>query len=96
MTSFQTKENVMKNREQTNTNNNLNDPIVAIDPRSLVEFDDLPISSEQEERVKGGATTASFNPGVLAVVGDTDPQKLEIKMTDVMVTSFQTGGSAHG
>ena len=43
----------MKNQEQTN-NNNLNDPTVANDPQSQVEFEDLPISGEQEERVKGG------------------------------------------
>jgi hypothetical protein len=54
MTYFQTKENVMKNQEQTNNLNNLNDPTVANVPQSQVEFDDLPISSEQEEQVKGG------------------------------------------
>jgi ribonuclease BN (tRNA processing enzyme) len=94
MTTFQNKENVMKNQDQTNNNNNLNDPTVANDPQAQVE--DLPMSGEQEERIKGGATTASFNPGVLAVVGDTGPQKLEIKMTDVMVSSYQTGGRAQG
>jgi hypothetical protein len=94
MANFQTKENVMKNQEQANNNIRLNDPTVANDPHAQVE--DLPMSGEQEERVKGGATTASFEPGLLVVVGDTGAQKLEIKMKDVMVTSFQTGGSAHG
>jgi hypothetical protein len=54
MTTFQSKENVMKNQEQANNNNNLNDPTVANDPQAQVEVDDLPISGEQEERVKGG------------------------------------------
>jgi hypothetical protein len=54
MTTFQTKENVMKNLEQANNKNNLNDPNVANDPQVQVEFEDLPISGEQEERVKGG------------------------------------------
>jgi hypothetical protein len=54
MTTFQTKENVMKNQEQANQNNNLNDPTVANDPQAQVEFEDLPISGEQEEQVKGG------------------------------------------
>jgi hypothetical protein len=62
MTTFQTRENVMKNREQANNNNNLNDPTVANDPQGQVEFNDLPISGEQEERVKGGATIASPKP----------------------------------
>jgi uncharacterized protein YdgA (DUF945 family) len=53
MTSFQTKENVMKNQGQAN-NNNLNDPTVANDPQAQVEFEDLQISGEQEEQVKGG------------------------------------------
>jgi len=44
----------MKNREQANNINNLNDPTVAIDQQAHVEFDDLPMSGEQEERVKGG------------------------------------------
>jgi hypothetical protein len=59
MTTFQTKENVMKNQEQANQNNNLHDPTVANDPQSQVEFEDLPISGEQEEQVKGG-----FGPAV--------------------------------
>jgi len=54
MTTFQNKENVMKNQEQANQNNNLNDPTVANDPQAQVEFEDLPISGEQEEQVKGG------------------------------------------
>jgi hypothetical protein len=49
----------MKNREQVNNINNLNDPTVAIDQQAHVEFDDLPISSEQEELVKGGAPALS-------------------------------------
>jgi hypothetical protein len=53
MTSFQTKENVMKNQGQANNINNLNDPTVANDQDSQVEFEDLPISGEQEEQVKG-------------------------------------------
>jgi hypothetical protein len=54
MITFQTRENAMKNQDQANNINNLNDPTVANDPQTLVEFDDLPISGEQEERVKGG------------------------------------------
>ena len=42
----------MKNQEQINNNNNLDDPNVANYPQTLVE--DLPMSGEQEERVKGG------------------------------------------
>jgi hypothetical protein len=45
---------MMKNREQANNNNSLNDPAVANDPQAQVEFEDLPISGEQEEQVKGG------------------------------------------
>jgi hypothetical protein len=52
----------MKNQEQANNLNNLNDLTVANDPQAQVEFDDLTISSEQEERVKGGATIASLKP----------------------------------
>jgi hypothetical protein len=52
----------MKNQEQANNLNNLNDPTAANDPQAQVEFDDLTISSEQEERVKGGATIASLKP----------------------------------
>ena len=52
----------MKNQEQANNNINLNDTTVANDPKAQVEFDDLPISGEQEERVKGGATIASLKP----------------------------------
>ena len=47
----------MKNRDQANNNNNLNDPTVANDPQAQVE--DLPISGAQEERVKGGAQALS-------------------------------------
>jgi hypothetical protein len=61
MTTFQTKENVMKNQEQANQNNNLNDPTVANDPQAQVEFEDLPISGEQEEQVKGGTESLSLN-----------------------------------
>jgi hypothetical protein len=57
MTTFLARENVMKNREQTNTNN-LNNPTVANDPQAQVEFDDLSISGEEEERVKGGTIVA--------------------------------------
>jgi|SRR5262245_38677871 len=57
MTIFQAKENVMKIQGQANNSNNLNDPTVANDPQALVE--DLPISGEQEERVKGGAPALS-------------------------------------
>jgi hypothetical protein len=52
----------MKNQEQANNLNNLNDPTAANDPQAQVEFDDLTISSEQEERVKGGATITSLKP----------------------------------
>jgi hypothetical protein len=61
MTTFQTRENVMKNQEQANNNNYLKDPTIAIDPQAQVEFDDLPISSEQEEQVKGGMESISIN-----------------------------------
>jgi hypothetical protein len=44
----------VKIQEQANNSNNLNDLTIAIDPQAQVEFDDLPISGEQEERVKGG------------------------------------------
>ena len=44
----------MKNQEQANNLNNLTDPTVAHDPQAQLEFDDLPISGEQEEQVKGG------------------------------------------
>jgi hypothetical protein len=53
---------MMKNREQAKNINNLNDPTVTNDPQAQVEFDDLPISGEQGERVKGGATIASLKP----------------------------------
>jgi hypothetical protein len=43
---------MMKNQQQAN-NNNLSDPSISNDPRAQVE--DLPISVEQEEQVKGGA-----------------------------------------
>ena len=46
----------MKNQGQANNLNNLTDPTVANDPQAQIEFDDLPISGEQEERVKGGVT----------------------------------------
>ena len=51
----------MKNQEQANQNNNLNDPTVANDPQAQVEFEDLPISGEQEEQVKGGMESISIN-----------------------------------
>ena len=44
----------MKNQGQANNLNNLTDPTVANDPQAQIEFDDLPISGEQEERVNGG------------------------------------------
>ena len=44
----------MKNRDQANNNNRLNDPTVDNDLQGQVEFNDLPISGEQEELVKGG------------------------------------------
>src|SRR5262245_14303830 len=59
MTIFLAKENVMKSQDQANNTNNLNDPIIAIDQQAQVEFEDLPISGEQEERVKGGAPALS-------------------------------------
>jgi hypothetical protein len=61
MTTFQTRENVMKNQEQANNNNYLKDPTIAIDPQAQVEFEDLPISGEQEEQVKGGTESLSIN-----------------------------------
>jgi hypothetical protein len=75
MTTFQTKENAMKNQDQANNINNLNDPTVANDPQTLVEFDDLPISGEQEERVKGGSFLGfgGFTGGVTVAAGDVDP-----------------------
>jgi hypothetical protein len=59
MTTFQTRENVMKSQVQANNTNYLNDPIIAIDQQAQVEFEDLPISGEQEEQVKGGAPALS-------------------------------------
>jgi hypothetical protein len=78
MTYFQTKENVMKNQEQANNSNNLKDPTVANDPQSQVEFDDLPMSGEQEERVKGGSffTVSGFTGGVTVAAGDADDRPI--------------------
>ena len=50
----------MKNQDQANHNNSLNDPTVANDPRAQAEFDDLPMSAEQGERVKGGTASPAF------------------------------------
>ena len=74
MTTFQNKENVIKNQEQANNKNNLNDPTVANDPQAKVEFDDLPMSGEQEEQVKGGSFFAisGFTGGVTVAAGDAD------------------------
>jgi len=55
MRTFQSKENVMKNQDQANHNNSLNDPTVANDPQAQAEIEDLPITGEQEEQVIGGA-----------------------------------------
>ena len=52
----------MKNQEQANNNNNLNDPTVANDPQAQVEFDDLSMSDEQEERVIGGSGVSYRHP----------------------------------
>ena len=52
----------MKNQEQATNSNNVNDPTVANDPQDRVEFDDLPVSREQEKRVKGG-TIVQVNGG---------------------------------
>ena len=52
----------MKNQEQANSSNNVNDPTVANDPQDRVEFDDLPVSREQEKRVEGG-TIVQVNGG---------------------------------
>ena len=62
----------MKNQEQANNINNLNDPNVANDPQTLVE--DLQMSGEQEERVKGGSffTVSGFTGGVTVAAGDAD------------------------
>jgi hypothetical protein len=59
MTTLQNKENVMKNQGQANNLNNLTDPTVTNDPQAQVEFEDLAISGEQEELVKGGAQALS-------------------------------------
>ena len=48
----------MKNQEQANNLDNLNHPTVANDPESQVE--DLPMSGEQEEQVKGGLAPPAF------------------------------------
>jgi hypothetical protein len=48
----------MKNQDQANNINNLNDSTIVKDPQALVE--DLPISGEQEERVKGGSTVGDL------------------------------------
>ena len=48
----------MKIQEQANNRNSVNDPTVANDPQDRVEFDDLPVSREQEKRVKGGTIVA--------------------------------------
>ena len=50
----------MKNQDQANNNKSLNDPTVANDRRPQAEFDDLPMSVEQEERVKGGLASPAF------------------------------------
>jgi hypothetical protein len=60
MITFQNEENVMKNQDQANNNNNLNDPTVANDPQAQVEFDDLPMPGVQEEQVKGGTASPAF------------------------------------
>ena len=52
----------MKNREQANNRNNLNDPNVVHDPQAQVEIDDLPISGKKEDSVKGG-TILQVNGG---------------------------------
>ena len=48
----------MKNQEPANNSNSGNYPTVANDPQDRVEFDDLPVSREQEKRVKGGTIVA--------------------------------------
>jgi hypothetical protein len=58
--NFSARENVMKNQKQANNINNLNDQNVAGDNQALVQ--DLPISREREERVKGGEKIASLKP----------------------------------
>ena len=62
----------MKSQEQANNTNNLNNPTVANDPQAQIE--DLPISGEQEERVKGGSffTVSGFTGGVTVAAGDAD------------------------
>jgi hypothetical protein len=72
MTTFQTREYVKTNQELSTNHNHLNDPTVANDPQAQVEFDDLSISGEQEEQVKGGSISAfpGFTGGVTVAVGD--------------------------
>jgi hypothetical protein len=73
MTTFHTKESVMKNQEQANNINNLNDPTVANDPQAQTVFDDLTMPSEKEEQVKGGSFLSfdgSFSGGVTVAAGD--------------------------
>lgn len=48
----------MKNQGQANNRNSVNDPTVANHPQDRVEFDDLPVSREQEKRVNGGTIVA--------------------------------------
>ena len=66
----------MKNQEQANNSNNLNNPTVANDPQAQIE--DLPISGEQEERVKGGSffTVSGFTGGVTVAAGDADDRPI--------------------
>ena len=71
----------MKNQDQANNTNNLtnlNDPTVANDQQAQVEFDDLPISGEREELVKGGSffTVSGFTGGVTVAAGDADDRPI--------------------
>jgi hypothetical protein len=68
----------MKKQEQANNINNLNDPTVANVPQSQVEFDDLPMSGEQEELVKGGSFLefSGFTGGVTVAAGDADDRPI--------------------
>ena len=59
----------MNNQEQANNINDLNDPTVANDPQTQV--DDLPMSGELEERVKGGSMR-------IVAGADTKPQSIVV------------------
>jgi hypothetical protein len=65
----------MKNQEKTD-NNNMNDSTVSNGLQAQVEFDDLPISGEQDERVKGGA------PALSSPLTGTSGEQMEIRYSN--------------